>query len=282
MDSNKIKKGLGRGLSSLIGETKVDIQKNKISISDIVPNRYQPRKIFDEDNLNDLTQSIKERGILQPIIVRKSNDDNSKFEIIAGERRWLAAQRANLHEVPVVITEADDLKSLEFAIVENVQRHDLNPLEEAQGYKRLIDEFSYDQEKVSKFIGKSRSHITNSLRILTLPIEVIKLIEAQKLTAGHAKILVGLENASFVANKIIEKKLSVRQAENFVKIFKNKRQRPNKSKDANIKDLELSVSDKVGLNVVIQNNKNNKGKVTFEYKDLDQLNKILDIIKSNY
>ena len=282
MDSNKIKKGLGRGLSSLIGETKVNIQKNKISISDIVPNKYQPRKIFDENNLNDLTQSIKERGILQPIIVRKSNDDNSKFEIIAGERRWLAAQRANLHEVPVVITEADDLKSLEFAIVENVQRHDLNPLEEAQGYKRLIDEFSYDQEKVSKFIGKSRSHITNSLRILTLPVEVIKLIEAQKLTAGHAKILVGLENASFVANKIIEKRLSVRQAENFVKIFKNKRQRPNKSKDANIKDLELSVSDKVGLNVVIQNNKNNKGKVTFEYKDLDQLNKILDIIKSNY
>jgi len=282
MDSNKIKKGLGRGLSSLIGETKVDIQKNKISISDIVPNKYQPRKIFDEDNLNDLTQSIKERGILQPIIVRKSNDDNSKFEIIAGERRWLAAQRANLHEVPVVITEADDLKSLEFAIVENVQRHDLNPLEEAQGYKRLIDEFSYDQEKVSKFIGKSRSHITNSLRILTLPVEVIKLIEAQKLTAGHAKILVGLENASFVANKIIEKKLSVRQAENFVKIFKNKRQRPDKSKDTNIIALELSVSNKIGLNVEIQNNKRNKGKISFEYKDLDQLNKIIDIIKSNY
>ena len=282
MDSNKIKKGLGRGLSSLIGETKVDIKRNKISISDIVPNKYQPRKIFNEDNLNDLSQSIKERGILQPIIVRKSNDDNSKFEIIAGERRWLAAQRANLHEVPVVITEADDLKSLEFAIVENVQRHDLNPLEEAQGYKRLIDEFSYDQEKVSKFIGKSRSHITNSLRILTLPVEVIKLIELQKLTAGHAKILVGLENASFVANKIIEKKLSVRQAENFVKIFKNKKQRPGKSKDANIKDLELSVSDKVGLNVLIQNKKNNKGKIIFEYKDLDQLNKILDIIKSNY
>ena len=282
MDSNKIKKGLGRGLSSLIGETKVDIQKNKIAISDIVPNKYQPRKIFDEDNLNDLTQSIKERGILQPIIVRKSNDDNSKFEIIAGERRWLAAQRANLHEVPAVITEADDLKSLEFAIVENVQRHDLNPLEEAQGYKRLIDEFFYDQEKVSKFIGKSRSYITNSLRILTLPVEVIKLIEAQKLTAGHAKILVGLENAFFVANKIIEKKLSVRQAENFVKIFKNKRQRPDKSKDTNIIALELSVSNKIGLNVEIQNNKRNKGKISFEYKDLDQLNKIIDIIKTNY
>ena len=279
---NKIKKGLGRGLSSLIGETKVESKTNKLLLSDIVPNKFQPRKNFDEENLDDLKNSIKERGVIQPIIVRKSDSEDSKFEIIAGERRWLAARKAGLHDIPVVVTEADDLKSLEFAIVENVQRHDLNPLEEAQGYKRLIDEFSYDQEKVSKFIGKSRSHITNSLRILTLPIEVIKLIEAQKLTAGHAKILVGLENVSFVANKIIEKKLSVRQAENFVKIFKNKRQRPDKSKDANIKDLELSVSDKVGLNVLIQNNKNNKGKVTFEYKGLDQLNKIIDIIKFNY
>jgi ParB family chromosome partitioning protein len=158
--------------------------------------------------------------MIQPIIVRKSNDNISKYEIIAGERRWLAAQRAKLHRVPVVITEADDLKSLEFAIVENVQRHDLNPLEEAQGYKRLIDEFSYDQEKVSRFIGKSRSHVTNSLRLLTLPQDVITLIENKKLTFGHAKILVGLDNASFVANKIIQKELSVRQAENFVKILK--------------------------------------------------------------
>ena len=282
MDSNKIKKGLGRGLSSLIGETKIEASKNQLSISDLIPNKYQPRKIFDEDNLNDLTNSIKERGILQPIIVRKSNDDKYKFEIIAGERRWLAAQKAGLHTVPVVITEADDLKSLEYAIVENVQRHDLNPLEEAQGYKRLIDEFNYDQEKVSKFIGKSRSHITNSLRLLTLPLEVIKLIETQKLTAGHAKILVGLENSSFVANKIVEKKLSVRQAESFVKIFKNKRQKPNNVKDANIKDLEISVSNKIGLNVLIKNNKNNKGKISFEYKGLDQLNKIIDIMKSNY
>jgi len=282
MDSNKIKKGLGRGLSSLIGETKVETPKNQLSISDLIPNKYQPRKIFDEDNLNDLTNSIKARGILQPIIVRKSTDDKSKFEIIAGERRWLAAQKAGLHTVPVVITEADDLKSLEFAIVENVQRHDLNSLEEAQGYKRLIDEFNYDQEKVSKFIGKSRSYITNSLRLLTLPLEVIKLIETQKLTAGHAKILVGLENSFFVANKILEKKLSVRQAESFVKIFKNKRQKPNNLKDVNIKDLEISVSNKIGLNVLIKNNKNNKGKITFEYKGLDQLNKIIDIIKSNY
>jgi ParB family chromosome partitioning protein len=279
---DKIKKGLGRGLSSLIGETKGEVQKNQLPVSDIIPNKYQPRKNFDEINLEDLTNSIKERGVIQPIIVRKSNNENSKFEIIAGERRWLAAQRAGVHNVPVVITEADDLKSLEFAIVENVQRHDLNPLEEAQGYKRLIDEFSYDQEKVSKFIGKSRSYITNSLRILTLPDDVIKFIESKKLSSGHAKILVGLDNASFVANKIVENKLSVRQAENFVKLFKKKKQKSKITKDTNIIALELSMSNKIGLNVEIKNNKRNKGKISFEYKDLDQLNKIIDIIKSNY
>ena len=282
MDSNKIKKGLGRGLSSLIGETKIESNKNQLSTSEIVPNKYQPRKNFDEDSLQDLTNSIKERGILQPIIVRKSNEDKSKFEIIAGERRWLAAQKAGLHNVPVVITEADDLKSLEFAIVENVQRHDLNPLEEAQGYKRLINEFKYDQEKVSKFIGKSRSHITNCLRLLTLPQEVISLIESKKLTAGHAKILVGLDNAIFVANKIVEKKLSVRQSESFVKIFKGKKPKTNISKDANINDLERTISEKIGLNVVIKNDKRNKGTITFAYKEIDQLNKIIEIIKSNY
>ena len=279
---DKIKKGLGRGLSSLIGETKIEPIKNQVSISDLAPNKYQPRKTFDETSLEDLTNSIKERGMIQPIIVRNSNDSRSKYQIIAGERRWLAAQRAGLHNVPVVITEADDLKSLEFAIVENVQRHDLNPLEEAQGYKRLIEEFSYDQEKVSKFIGKSRSYITNSLRLLTLPSDVIKLVETQKLTAGHAKILVGLENASFVALKIIEKKLSVRQAENFVKIFKNKKQKSSKSKDTNIIALELSISNQIGINVDIQNNKRNKGKISFEYKDLDQLNKLIEIVKKNY
>jgi len=279
---DKIKKGLGRGLSSLIGESKVESHANRLQISDLIPNKYQPRKIFDENNLEDLTNSIKERGVIQPIIVRKSNDDNSKYEIIAGERRWLAAQRAGLNEVPVVITKADDLKSLEFAIVENVQRHDLNPLEEAQGYKRLIDEFSYDQEKVAKFIGKSRSHIANCLRLLTLPNEVIELIKAQKLTAGHAKILVGLENANFIANKIIEKKFSVRQAENYVKIFKlNKKQKLN-LKDANISDLENTLTSKIGLNVLIKNNKKNKGSITFYYKEIDQLNKIIELIKSNY
>jgi len=279
---DKIKKGLGRGLSSLIGETKIEIQKNQLPISDLIPNKYQPRKIFDERNLEDLTNSIKERGMIQPIIVRKSNEDKLKYEIIAGERRWLAAQRAGLHEVPVVVTIADDLKSLEFAIVENVQRHDLNPLEEAQGYKRLIEEFSYDQEKVAKFIGKSRSHIANSLRLLTLPNEVIKLIESQKITAGHAKILVGLENANFLANKILEKKLSVRQAEKFVKIFKSNKKQKFKDKDPNIIDLENTLTSKIGLNVHIKNNRRNKGSITFFYKEIDQLNKIVELIKLNY
>jgi ParB family chromosome partitioning protein len=279
---NKIKKGLGRGLSSLIGETKIESKTNKLSLSEIVPNKYQPRKNFEENYLDDLTNSIKERGVVQPIIVRKSQTEDTKYEIIAGERRWLAARKAGLHDIPVVVTEADDLKSLELAIVENVQRHDLNPLEEAQGYKRLIDEFSYDQEKVSKFIGKSRSHITNCLRLLTLPLDVIKLIEDKKITAGHAKILVGLNNASFIATKIYEKKLSVRQAESFVKIFKNNKKKINSSKDANITDLERSISDKMGLTVTIKNTKKNSGTITLTYKEIDQLNKIVEILKSNY
>jgi ParB family chromosome partitioning protein len=282
MDTNKIKKGLGRGLSSLIGETKVKININKVLISDLVSNKFQPRKTFDEDSLQDLTNSIKERGIIQPIIVRKSSNDNSKYEIIAGERRWLAAQKAGLHEVPIVLTDIDDLKSLEFAIIENVQRNDLNAIEEARGYKRLIEEFSYDQEKVAQFIGKSRSHIANFLRLLSLPEAVLKLIEIQKLTAGHAKILVGLDNAKFVANKIIEKNLSVRQSENFVKIFKTKKHSLKSFKDANLQALESSIREKIGLNVLIKNKKNNTGSLVLEYKGLDQLNKIIEIIKSNY
>ena len=282
MNTNKIKKGLGRGLSSLIGETKSEISINKLSISDLVSNKFQPRKIFDEQNLDELTNSIKERGIIQPIIVRKSNDNKSKYEIIAGERRWLAAQKAGLNEVPVVITEASDLKSLEFAIVENVQRNDLNAIEEARGYQRLITEFSYDQEKVGQFIGKSRSHITNFLRLLGLPEEVLKLIETKKLSPGHGKILVGLENASFVAKKIIEKKLSVRQTENLVKIFKIKKKPFKSLKDPNLEFLESSITEKIGLNVLIKNKKNNSGSIILEYKDVDQLNKIIEIIKVNY
>ena len=282
MDTNKIKKGLGRGLSSLIGEAKAEININKVSISDLLSNKFQPRKFFDEDSLQDLTNSIKERGIIQPIIVRKSKEDTSKYEIIAGERRWMAAQKAGLHEVPVVVTNVDDLKSLEFAIVENVQRNDLNAIEEALGYQRLIEEFSYDHEKVAQFIGKSRSHIANFIRLLSLPEAVLKLVETKKLSPGHAKILVGLDNPESVANKIVEKNLSVRQAENFVKIFKTKKKPFKRSKDSNLQALESSIIEKIGLNILIKNKKNNTGKLILEYKDLDQLNKIIEIIKSNY
>jgi len=282
MDALKIKKGLGRGLSSLIGDTKVDTNINKLSIGELIRNKYQPRKNFNQENLDELTNSIKERGIIQPIVVRKSADQKSKYEIIAGERRWLAAQNAGLHEVPVVITEADDLKSLEFAIVENVQRIDLNVVEEAQGYQRLIDDFSYDQNKVAQFIGKSRSHVANCLRLLNLPIEVVDLIKNNKLTQGHAKILVGLENAHFLAKKIIEKNLSVRQTENLVKIFKTNKVPKFNKKDPNIKNLELSLIEKIGLNVLIKNNKKNVGSITLEYKNLEQLNKLIEVIKFNY
>ena len=282
MDAFKIKKGLGRGLSSLIGDMKVDSNINKLLITDLVRNKLQPRKNFDKESLEGLTNSIKERGLIQPIIVRKSDDNKNKYEIIAGERRWLASQNAGLHEVPVVITEASDLKSLEFAIVENVQRHDLNAIEEANGYQRLIDDFGYDHEKVAKFIGKSRSHISNCLRLLTLPKEVIHLIEKNSLSQGHAKVLVGLTNAFFLAKKIVDKKLSVRQAENLVRLFKSKKIIKYISKDPNLKQIESTLKDKIGLNIFIKNKKNNTGFISFEYKDHDQLNRIIDVIKSNY
>ena len=278
----KQKRGLGRGLSSLIGDSSSNSKKNTVSISSLVRNKYQPRKNFNKENLEDLSNSIKERGIIQPIIVRESKVDDNKFEIVAGERRWLAAQNAGLHEVPIVVVDVDDLKSLEFAIVENVQRHDLNPVEEAQGYQRLIDEFGYDQEKVSKFIGKNRTHITNCLRILSLPKEVIGLIQDGKLTQGHAKVLVGLENSYLIARKIIDKKLSVRQAENLIRVIKNPKKFKSMSRDANILDLEKIMKEKLGINVFIKNKKNNRGSLTFEYKDLDQLNRLIMVIKSSY
>ena len=237
----KLKKGLGRGLSSLIGDTNSTLKNNKVSISSIVRNKFQPRKKFNKEQMQELTNSIKERGIIQPIIVRRHSD---KYEIIAGERRWQAAQNAGLHEVPIVEIEADDLKSLEFAIVENVQRDDLNPIEEASGYKRLVDEFNYDQDKVAKFIGKSRAHIANCLRLLTLPEEVIKLIEDKKLSQGHAKVLVGLENSVLIAKKIVEKKLSVRQSESLVRIYKSPKKFKVIVNDSNIKALEKSLQEK--------------------------------------
>ncbi len=282
MNPFKTKRGLGRGLSSLIGDSNSNVVQSKILISSIVRNKFQPRRNFDKKKMEELTNSIRERGIIQPIIVRKSSDQSDKFEIIAGERRWHAAQNAGLHEVPVVEIEADNLKSLEFAIVENVQRSDLNPIEEAQGYKKLIDKFNYDQEKVSKFIGKSRAHVTNCLRLLSLPNEVILLIEENKLSQGHAKVLVGLENSHFLAKKIIDKKLSVRQSENLIRALKVKKNKNQKSKNSNLSSLESGIEEKTGIKVFIRNKKNNTGQVTFEYKDLDQLNRLIMIIKTNY
>ncbi len=282
MNPFKSKKGLGRGLSSLIGDIKSTSTNNKLLISDVVRSKLQPRKNFDKQYLDDLTNSIKERGVVQPIIVRKSKDIRGKYEIIAGERRWLASQNAGLNEIPSIIIEADDLKSLEFAIVENVQRHDLNPIEEANGYKKLMDDFGYDQDKVAKFIGKSRAHIANCLRLLSLPDKVIQLVETNKLSQGHAKILVGLENSYVIAKKILDKKLSVRQSENLVRLFKNPSKGKTFSKSANIRDLEDLLKDKLGIRVLINNKKNNRGSISFEYKDLDQLNRLIDIIKTNY
>ena len=280
MISFKNKKGLGRGLSSLIGEGKVS-SSTKANISDLKRNKYQPRKKFDETSLNELTESIKSRGIIQPIIVRDSDGD-SKYEIIAGERRWLAAQKAGLHEVPIVVIEADNRKALEFGIVENVQRHDLNAIEEAEGYKRLIEEFSYDQEQVASFIGKSRSHITNSLRLLSLPVEVVDFVKDNKISPGHAKILVGLENCLSISKKIISKKLSVRQTENLVRAYKTPTKQLAKNKDPNIRILEQSLMETIGMNVEIKNNKKNNGSITFNYKELDQLNRIIETVKKNY
>ena len=282
MNPFKAKKGLGRGLSSLIGDVDSKPIKNKVSISSIIRNKFQPRKNFDKEKMDELTNSIKERGIIQPIIVRKASDQINKFEIIAGERRWQAAQNAGLHEVPVVEVEADNLKSLEFAIVENVQRSNLNPIEEALGYRKLIDDFNYDQEKVSKFIGKSRAHVANFLRLLSLPKEVILLIEENKISQGHAKVLVGIDNAYFLAKKIIEKKLSVRQAESLIRSLKNSKVKGKIGKNPNLISLETGIEEKTGIKVFIRNKKNNSGQVTFEYKDLDQLNRLIMVIKANY
>ena len=278
----KNKKGLGRGLSSLIGDNDIKSSKNNISISSIVPNKNQPRKLFEKVGLEELTNSIKERGIIQPLIVRKSDHQDDKFELIAGERRLQAAQSAGLHDVPVVIIEADNLKSLELAIIENVQRRDLNPIEEAESYKNLIENFGYDHEKVSQFIGKSRSHITNSLRLLSLPEKLVDMIRYEKISQGHAKILIGLENALLIAEKIVKKKLSVRQTESLVRILKSGSKNIFKSKDSNITAMEKDLADKIGMRVYLNNKKNNSGTLTFEYKGFDQLDRLIMVIKNNF
>ena len=282
MIDNKIKKGLGRGLSSLLGDSSQKVETNKIPIQNILRNQFQPRKNFNKSSLEELANSIKEQGVIQPIVVRPSSSQNGKYEIIAGERRWLASQNAGLHEVPVVILNVDDVKSLEFAIVENVQRQDLNPVEESRGYQRLVDDFNYNQDKLSKFIGKSRSYIANSLRLLSLPSEVLEMVEQGNLSAGHARSLIGLNNSIELAKKIIQKKLSVRQSENLAKQYRDKKFKLVHKKDSNILDLQRDLEEKTGLSVSINNKRNNSGTIMFEYRDLDQLDKLIDTIKKNY
>ena len=279
---NRLKKGLGRGLSSLLGDSRKKVETNKISIKDLSRNKFQPRKHFNKESLEELTNSIRERGVIQPIVVRPDKGNDGKYEIIAGERRWLASQNAGLHEVPVVILDVDDVKSLELAIVENVQRQDLNPIEEAKGYQRLVDDFNYNQDKLSKFIGKSRSYIANSLRLLGLPGEVLAMVESGNLSAGHGRTLIGLNNAFDIAKKIIQKKLSVRQSEVLVRQLRNKKFKLVHKKDTNILDLQKDLEEKTGLSVSISNKKNNSGTISFEYHDLDQLDKLIISIKKNY
>ena len=238
---NAAKKGLGRGLSALFGDIENksnlnEIQKNKLPISDLQRNQYQPRTIFDEDKLAELTSSIKENGVVQPIAVRPNKYEPGKFEIIAGERRWLAAQKAGLNEVPVLILDINDQKSLEIAIVENIQRQDLNVIEEGKGYMRLIKEFGYDHEKIAKFMSKSRSHVSNTLRLLTLPQDIIGLIEEGKLTAGQARPLIGMANASEIAENIVKKKVAARQVESLARSKNNRNSK--KEEDANITFLK--------------------------------------------
>ena len=279
---NAAKKGLGRGLSALFGDIEQQsessqVQTNKIPIADLQRNKYQPRTIFDEEKLTELSSSIRENGVIQPIVVRPDKYEPGKYEIVAGERRWLAAQKAGLNEVPVVILDIDDQKSLEIAIVENVQRQDLNVMEEARGYQRLIKEFGYDQEEISKFMSKSRSHISNTLRLLTLPEDIIGLIEEGKLTAGQARPLIGMPNASEVAENIVRKKVAAREVELLAR--RKSKKNTKKMEDPNITFVRNELESKLGLNVEIVNKKNNSGKVIIKYKSLDQFELISKLLK---
>ena len=270
---NAAKKGLGRGLSALFGDVEVksssiDLNTNSLPIADLERNKYQPRSIFDNEKLDELSSSIKKNGIIQPIAVRPNKYEKGKFEIIAGERRWIAAQREGLNKVPVVVLDIDDEKSLELAIIENVQRQDLNIIEEAKGYQRLIQEFGYDHEKISKFMSKSRSHISNTLRLLNLPKDIVGLLEEGKLTAGQARPLIGLPNASEIAENIVKKKVAAREIELLVKNKKIKSK--SDISDPNIQFIQNEIESKLGLSIEIINKKNNSGKIVIKYKSLDQ------------
>jgi len=280
------KKGLGRGLSALFGDEEPkrknieNKELNKVSISDLSRNPYQPREIFNETKLEELAKSIKKNGVIQPIAVRPKKNELGKYEIIAGERRWLAAQKAGLHEIPVTVLDLSDVESLEVAIVENIQRDDLNPIEEARGYKRLFEEFKYDHESISKLMSKSRSHISNTLRLLSLPIDVINMMEEGTLTSGQARPLVGLANASSIAEEIVAKNYSARKVEYLVKTKKSTKSK-SKVVDTNILNVQEKLEKKLGLRVYISNKKNNSGKITIAYKDLEQFELISDLLTKN-
>jgi len=279
------KKGLGRGLSALFGDRSpkekitANNQNNLIAIADLTRNPYQPRQNFKEEKLEELANSIRKNGIIQPIAVRPSKSNSGKYEIIAGERRWLAAQRAGLHEIPVTVLDLSDVESLEVAIVENIQRDDLNPIEEAKGYKRLNDEFKYDHESISKLMSKSRSHISNTLRLLTLPSDVVAMLEEGTLTSGQARPLIGISNASSIAEEIVSKNYSARKVEYLTRNKKNKKN--DKFIDSNILKTQERMERKLGLKVNIINKKNNSGKISIEYKDLDQFQLISDLLTKN-
>ena len=279
---SKKNKGLGKGLSALFGDQKNPVNKGKndsniqkVLIGELARNKYQPRTIFDDEKLKELSESIKKNGMIQPIAVRKNNSSSEPYEIVAGERRWLAAQKAGLHDVPITILDLNDSETLEVAIVENIQREDLNVVEEAKGYKRLNEEFGYDQDKIAKMMSKSRSHISNTLRLLNLPKDIIAMLEQGELTAGQARPLIGMPNASSIAEEIVAKKLSARSIEN---IKKNKLK--SFTIDPNIFDVQRDIERSIGLKVTIQNKKNNSGKLTIEYKNLDQLELISKLLKN--
>jgi ParB family chromosome partitioning protein len=279
------KKGLGRGLSALFGDEKIEKKntqdihyQNKALIGDLNPNRYQPRLNFDESKLEELSNSIKKNGIIQPIAVRTDKNNSERYEIIAGERRWLAAQRAGLHEVPIIVLDLDDNESLEIAIVENIQRDDLNIIEEAKGYKRLADEFGYDHERIAKYMSKSRSHVSNTLRLLSLPVDVIAMIEEGNLTAGQARPLIGLANATNIAEEIVSKKLSSRSVELLVRQKKGA-QKPGLKIDSNIVNEQKRIEEILGLKVDIKNKSNNSGSILIKYENLEQFDLIADLLK---
>jgi len=279
------KKGLGRGLSALFGDsapqtTTKNSETKRVSISDLTRNPYQPRETFNEFKLDELANSIRKNGIIQPIAVRVKKSEPGKYEIVAGERRWLAAQKAGLHDIPVNVLDLSDVESLEVAIVENIQRDDLNPIEEAKGYKRLSDEFNYDHENISKLMSKSRSHVSNTLRLLTLPNDIIGMLEEGTLTSGQARPLIGLVNASQIAEEIVAKNYSARKVEYLVKSKKNQNLK-NKTYDADILKAQERIEKILGLKTHITNKKNNSGKITVEYKNLEQFELISDLLTKN-